>query len=199
MVELDSTGAEIIHRLLKDARCSYRDIADEVGLSPPSVSNRVDRLQELGIIQRFTLELDRTQLTGPDESLVVLDIEPGKAEEILSKLDGMEGVEHVFQTVESRVFAKAVLSPSEIHEVVADTLDETALQEYHVESVIRFAWHPQFGGGDFDIECTICGKTVPDDGETVEIGSGDRYNVCCSSCAEDVVKQYKSLKDAADG
>ncbi|WP_114579476.1 AsnC family transcriptional regulator [Saliphagus sp. LR7] len=50
MPELDSTDAVILELLLEDARRSYREIADEVGLSPPTVSNRVDRLRDLGVI-----------------------------------------------------------------------------------------------------------------------------------------------------
>ena len=199
MPELDATDVEILQHLMEDARRSYRDIADEVGLSPPSVSNRVERLRDLGIVRRFTVELDRTQFATPDETLLVVKTVPSHAEDVRSRLETVEGVEHVFETLEGRVVAKAVLSPSDIHELFTDALDDEQIEEYRVEAVVDSTWRPQLGIGDFDIECSICGNTITDDGETVEVDSGDTYYVCCSSCASEIVEQYDSLQDAADG
>ena len=53
---------EILQLLLSNARRPYSDIADVVGLSAPAVSDRVARLQEMGITNRFTLDVDRSQL-----------------------------------------------------------------------------------------------------------------------------------------
>lgn len=144
MTELDSTDIEIVQLLLEDARRSYRGIAEEVGLSPPSVSNRIERLQDLGIVRRFTLELDQTQLTGYKETLLILETYPSETEAIASRLAGTEGIEHVFRTIESRIVAKAVLSPTEIHTLFADDLDEEAIEDYQIETVLNSSWHPQF-------------------------------------------------------
>lgn len=199
MSELDATDVEILRLLLEDARRSYREIAEEVGLSPPSVSNRVDRLRELGVIERFTLELDRTRFTGADETLLTVETRPADGADVLSLLESTEGIEQVFQTVESRVVAKAVLSPADVHSLFAEELDDERIDGYRVEPLVRSAWHPQLGSGDFDLECAVCGNAVTDDGETVTLDSGERHRVCCSSCAGEIVDQYESLRDAADG
>ncbi|MFB6083699.1 MAG: Lrp/AsnC family transcriptional regulator, partial [Halorientalis sp.] len=44
---LDETDREILDILLSDGRRPYSDIAEAVDLSPPAVSDRIDRLQEL--------------------------------------------------------------------------------------------------------------------------------------------------------
>jgi DNA-binding Lrp family transcriptional regulator len=48
MREPDETDLEIIELLMSDARQSWNDIAGTVDLSPPAVSDRVARLQEMG-------------------------------------------------------------------------------------------------------------------------------------------------------
>ncbi|MDS0300661.1 Lrp/AsnC family transcriptional regulator [Halogeometricum sp. S1BR25-6] len=199
MTELDETDVDILRLLMEDARRSFRGIADEVDRSPPTVSTRVERLRELGIIQRFTLELDRTLLSGADETLVVVESHPADAEEVLSRLESEEGVEHVFRTVESRVVAKMMRSPSEIHALLRTALEGLELRDYRVESVLESSWQPQLEAGDFDVQCSVCGNVVSGEGETVEVESGDLYHVCCASCAEKISDQYESLAESADG
>ena len=58
-VALDAIDRKIIEVLLVDARISIRELANQVKLSPPSVSERIERLQERGIIRRFTIDLIR--------------------------------------------------------------------------------------------------------------------------------------------
>ncbi|MFC6723018.1 AsnC family transcriptional regulator [Halobium palmae] len=198
MAELDTTDARILELLLEDARRSYRGIADEVGLSPPTVSNRVDRLRDLGIIQRFTVEVDRTKFADEDECLVVIDTPLAHAEDVFSQLQGIDGIEHVFFTVDSTVVTKAVLPPAELRSLLTDSLTDDQIEEYHVRSILGSSWQPQLGTDNLEIECTICGKPISGDGEKVEVDTGDMYHVCCSSCADKIVEQYESLKQAAD-
>jgi Transcriptional regulators len=69
---LDETDIQILELLVEDARRSYTDIAQVVNLSPPAVSDRIDRLSESGVIRRFTVELDRSQLRAGVPLLVTL-------------------------------------------------------------------------------------------------------------------------------
>lgn len=128
MTQLDRTDAVILESLLTDARRSYRDIADEVGLSPPAVSNRVDRLRELGIIQRFTVEVDRTKFANEDECLAMIDARFGQAEDVFGHLQAIDGIEHVFVTADSTVVAKAVMSPSDLHSLLTDALRDDQIR-----------------------------------------------------------------------
>ena len=198
MAQLDETDLVILQRLLDDARRSYRGIAEEVDLSAPTVSNRVERLRDIGLIRRFTVELDRTLLSAADETLVVVETHPADAGDVMSKLTAVEGVEHVFQTVEGRVVAKAVLSPSDVHALFTNTLEDERVEEYRAESVLRSAWRPQLGTDDHEVQCSICGKTVTGEGESVEVGPQSLHRVCCSSCTERVVEEYQSVQETTD-
>ena len=197
MPELDATDAEILHLLLNDARRSYRDIADTVDLSPPAVTNRIERLEDLGIISRYTVEVDWSQLTSANERLLTLEVRPGDCEAVVATLESTAGVHHVFQTLESRVVANAVLQPRELHSLVTETLEDDVIRNYHVDSVVESRWHPQFHSGEFDIECPVCEAAVGGNGETVELDTGELVHVCCSMCAGELVDQYESLAEAA--
>ena len=48
---LDDTDRAILHLLQEDARSTASHIADTVGVAPNTVRNRIDRLEELGIIE----------------------------------------------------------------------------------------------------------------------------------------------------
>ena len=55
---LDETDGLILQSLADDARTSTAEIARKVGLSPPSVSERIKRLEEAGIITGYTATID---------------------------------------------------------------------------------------------------------------------------------------------
>jgi Lrp/AsnC family leucine-responsive transcriptional regulator len=56
--DLDALDARILSALAADARTRIADLARLVGLSPPSVAERVRRLEEAGVIERYTLVID---------------------------------------------------------------------------------------------------------------------------------------------
>ena len=78
MRDIDDTDRELLRLLLEDARRPYSELAEAVDLSPPAVSDRVDRLVELGVIERFTLGLDRSQLADDLRLGVTLEVSRGR-------------------------------------------------------------------------------------------------------------------------
>jgi DNA-binding Lrp family transcriptional regulator len=52
---MDGLDREILDVLRRDARTPYTEIAEQVGTSEGTVRNRVDRLVDEGVIERFTV------------------------------------------------------------------------------------------------------------------------------------------------
>ncbi|PSP75959.1 AsnC family transcriptional regulator [Halobacteriales archaeon QS_3_64_16] len=52
---MDDLDRAILDALRRDARTPYTEIADRVGTSEGTVRNRVDRMSEDGVIERFTI------------------------------------------------------------------------------------------------------------------------------------------------
>ena len=60
--ELDRYDKEILALLEEDARRTNSDIARLVGLSPATVGERIARLRDVGVIQRFSIKIDPARL-----------------------------------------------------------------------------------------------------------------------------------------
>lgn len=59
---LDKTDLEIIALLKENAKLQLRDIGERVHLTGQAVSNRIAKLEDLGVIQCYTVALDETKL-----------------------------------------------------------------------------------------------------------------------------------------
>lgn len=56
---MDKKDKKILEMLIEDSRRPYREIADEVGLSESTIRKRVIKLQEEGVIEKFTIKICR--------------------------------------------------------------------------------------------------------------------------------------------
>ena len=74
---LDAVDRSIIDHLLEDSRLSLKDLALRVNLSAPSVSERLRRLQESGVISAFTVDIDLTALGDVFEAIIRIRPLPG--------------------------------------------------------------------------------------------------------------------------
>lgn len=75
-LRIDDLDRRIIARLVENARRSYRDIGEEVGLSAPAVKRRIDRLSRAGAISRFTVIVDPRLLGWTVEAFIELFCTP---------------------------------------------------------------------------------------------------------------------------
>lgn len=59
MESVDETDERILAELADNARATFAEIGERVGLSAPAVKRRVDRLLATGVIRGFTTVVDR--------------------------------------------------------------------------------------------------------------------------------------------
>ena len=71
----DSFDLAILRELLTDSRRTLQEIGRAVNLSPTTCWNRIRRLEEEGIIKKYSVELDRTRLGYKDTVIVHLTLE----------------------------------------------------------------------------------------------------------------------------
>jgi DNA-binding Lrp family transcriptional regulator len=196
MSSFDETDLEILRLLLEDARRPYSEVADRVDLSSPTVSDRVDRLEEAGVVRRFTLDVDRSTLTDGVALLVTLSAATGAVEAVRDALREHDAVEHVFTTAAGRVHAKVHVDPTTVRSRLAEVVDLDDVDDLQVEVLASHDWTPSVGTGAFDIECAECGNTVTEEGEATVL-DGHRYHFCCGSCEEKFVERYEELEAGA--
>lgn len=197
MQPLDDIDMEILRLLAADARRPYREIADAVDRSPPTVSDRIDRLQDLGVIERFTVDVDRSTIQDGVPVLVDVDLDPAAVDEARIDLAAAGSVEHVFTTADARVVFQASLLDGDVRSLLAGTVDLDAVRGFDVTLLEDVTWSPDVTGTGFALDCAECGNTVTAEGETATI-DGERYHFCCSSCRSNFEEQYAELSEAAD-
>jgi len=190
--DLDDTDRRILKLLAADARRPYSDIADDVDLSPPAVSDRVTKLRDAGVLRRFTVDLDRARLRDGTQVLVEFAVRPGREAEVRQAVEAEDAVEHVFVTAAGDVVCSARLPVADVAAWVADAVDLDDVDDYDVTAVASSSWQPTVGGVDLALACDECGNTVTSEGETATL-DGDRHHFCCDSCRSQFVDRYERI------
>ena len=83
---IDDTARRILAVLLADARTSMRSIAEEVGVALGTVSNRVKRMEAMGVIQGYEARLDAEKIGWTMTVLCGRRIEKGQLMEVQRRI-----------------------------------------------------------------------------------------------------------------
>jgi Lrp/AsnC family leucine-responsive transcriptional regulator len=75
---MDATDRRLIDVLSEDPRLSAAEVARRVGLSAPTVRERISRLEESGVIRGYRLDIDPASLGLPVSAWVRLRPGPGQ-------------------------------------------------------------------------------------------------------------------------
>ncbi|MEF8838056.1 MAG: winged helix-turn-helix transcriptional regulator [Haloarculaceae archaeon] len=193
---LDDTDRDIIRLLLEDARRPFSDIAEAVDLSPPAVSDRIDRLREMGVIRRFTVDLDRSRLQEGLHVFVTVQADPGAGATVASALGDLDGVGQIFRTADDRVTCTATVPGTEVGHLLAEHLDLEVVRDVDVRLLVGTEWSPQVGVAEFAPACVECGNTVDAEGESATLDD-EVYYFCCGSCRDNFVARYEDLAEGA--
>lgn len=136
MQELDDTDLVILQLLSEDARRTYNEIATAVDLSPPAVSDRINRLKELGIIRRFTIDINRELVGGGTNVLIIIDAVRNKITELKTDLERSEHVDQYFVSADSSFYVFGELPQDRPHQWLSETFDSDLVQDIRVKIVI---------------------------------------------------------------
>ena len=120
---LDAIDRAILRALAKDARVTMADLGRAVGLSPPSVTERVRRLEDAGVIQGYSAVISPAALGLPLAVYVCIRPMPGQLTLVAELLNGLPAIVECDRVTGDDCFiAKAhVRSVAEL-EAVIDTI-----------------------------------------------------------------------------
>lgn len=79
MPHIDRTDAQILSLLQENGRVSQHELAKSVGLSAPAVAERVRKLEERGVIRRYTAVLDPKRLGHDITAFIFVGINGSRA------------------------------------------------------------------------------------------------------------------------
>src|SRR6266446_10018871 len=67
---LDDTGWRLLLALQQNARLSYSELGQRVGLSSPAVAERIHRMEDAGIISGYHVEINRARIGYPITAII---------------------------------------------------------------------------------------------------------------------------------
>lgn len=101
--DLDNVDRGILHLLQKDARnTTAQEIAEKTGVSASTIRNRIDQLEEDGVIVGYHPEIDYEAANLPFRVLFVVTAPPTERSEYVAKLLDIKGVVDVRETLTGR-------------------------------------------------------------------------------------------------
>jgi len=89
---MDDLDQQILNILRRDARTAYTEIADRVGTSEGTVRNRVERMTDEGIIERFTVTTRTGNVKAMIEVGVAVDVDTTAVSERMAEWEEVDFV-----------------------------------------------------------------------------------------------------------
>ena len=109
IIALDEIDIRILGKLISDARLSYRSIAEQIGVSPPTVLARVEKLEKNKIIKSYSALLDHEKL-GYDLTAIIevtaIKNKVGEVENGLSKYENVCAIYDITGLTDMIIVAK---------------------------------------------------------------------------------------------
>ncbi|WP_266078000.1 Lrp/AsnC family transcriptional regulator [Haladaptatus caseinilyticus] len=123
-MKLDDTDRAILHALQKDARTPFSEIARQIDMSSATVHDRVNRMEEAGVITGYHANVNPKEVSLGISAFVGLRVEQGREKDTLKKLEDIDGIQEVHLTTGSwdvmvRVYAE---NADSLRELMFDTI-----------------------------------------------------------------------------
>jgi len=109
-MKTDNTTRNILNLLRKNARMSYKEIAESIGKPESTIRDRIQRMEKMGLIQGYTVILDKKQLGFECSALVLADVDYEKLEDVTKKLLNTNNVLRIYHTSGNKRIAFVVVA-----------------------------------------------------------------------------------------
>lgn len=156
MVELDDVDRGILHELQRDARnTTAQNIADKTGVSASTVRNRIDHLEETGVIEGYHPKLDYEAAGLPLQVLFVCTAPTETRATVVEDILDIRGVVNVRETLTGRrnLFVEVIADDTSdmvrisdgIHDLGLEVESSEILRQRRVQPFNHFQFHPPNG------------------------------------------------------
>lgn len=106
MEGLDVLDNKILEVIRNNARLSYSDIGEKVGLSRVAVKNRMEAMEKNGIIQGYRTIIDPTKVPNGIQFIIDIEAIPELYQEVVDVLGNDRNLRQVYSTTgECRIHA----------------------------------------------------------------------------------------------
>ena len=123
---LDELDQKIVNLLIRNARMSYSEIGQQVGISRVAVKMRVQALEQKGIIEEYTTIINPQKISGAVSCYFEIETKPDTLAEVAKILEKNDTVTQIYRvTGKSRLHVHAVTSSNEeMEKLICNTMDK---------------------------------------------------------------------------
>jgi len=196
--KLDEKDIVILQTLAKDSRTKLSTLAEVLNTSIPTVRSRIDKLEDLGIIQKFSLILSYELLSEHPSYFVNIKSTPKSVSDILEELTKDDRVIEAHELIGSyQIIIKTVpLSMQDFQFLIKSIRDKEGVLDINPMPLSTTFKQETAKLPSHDIQvkirCEFCGKQIEKDYQTL-IREDVTHFFCCTSCLSNYKRENESL------
>lgn len=139
-VVLDKSDRAILSELAKNARVSYRDLSKVAHLSPNACAERVRRLQTLGVVKGFAVDIDPSSIGLSIQAFVDVKLQRGSTmddfERAVTSIAGVAEAVSMTGAFDARLRI-VCRDPQQLGELIEELRAQTGIQETSSTVIVR--------------------------------------------------------------
>jgi Lrp/AsnC family leucine-responsive transcriptional regulator len=192
-MELDITDINILKVLQENGRLSFRQIAERVKVSVPTVSTKVGNMENVGIITSYTAVMDSEKM-GSITIIMTIRTKPSDMRKVSEQFVTNGSVRHIFVLSNGKL---QLICTFPAHHMINDFITRLAeipeIIEYDIANIVSVVKEEPRAIVSHDssvvLQCGHCKKDMHDD--TYRVRRDDRdYYVCCPVCQKGFESKY---------
>jgi len=113
--QIDQTSHKILRYLMDEGRLSYSELGRRIALSTPAVIERVQRLEEAGVIQGYHADVDPLRLGYTLTAFLRLHTTPESYPEVRALIENLPEVLECYHVTGEESFVMKIIAASTAH------------------------------------------------------------------------------------
>ena len=116
---LDALDRQIVQLLIENARSSYSEIGQKIGISRVAVKARIQALEQRGVIEEYTTVINPQKIRGAVSCYFEIEAQPDATQEIEQILDRNDTITQIYRvTGRNKLHVHAVAASGEEMEIL---------------------------------------------------------------------------------
>ncbi|MCK0131316.1 Lrp/AsnC family transcriptional regulator [Flavobacteriaceae bacterium F08102] len=113
-LRVDSLDIQLLKLLDENARLSFAALGRKINLSPSSVRERVQRLEDTGIIKKYSIDIDNKKLGYDLEAFILLKVFQGQLKHVIGKIADFPEIVQVHRITGNQNLHLKVIVPNQL-------------------------------------------------------------------------------------
>ncbi|MGD1945115.1 MAG: Lrp/AsnC family transcriptional regulator [Croceivirga sp.] len=113
--KIDALSTEILLCLQQNARMSFTQIGKKIGLTSPAVAERVKKMEDIGIIEKYATHISYAKLGYQLKAIITLRAFVGKLRPFLDKVDTFKEVINCYRITGNENIVMEVVIKDQVH------------------------------------------------------------------------------------